>query len=312
MKFRLELNLKPNATSISHNDGIVSIGSCFSENIGRKLYQSGFKLSVNHFGVIFNPISISDILIKAINKEFYSFEDITEYDNIFYSLKHHGKFNAISKEYLLDEINSIQGELIEQLNSSNKLLITFGSAWVYEHVEEQIIVANCHKLPNKKFVKRLLSIEEIVSEYSKVIDKLPSSTHIIFTVSPVRHWKDGAIENTRSKSILHLAISELEQKYEAVSYFPSYEIVMDELRDYRFFNQDMLHPTNQAIDYIYGKFQDVYFSEETKNIIDRVEKFNLLNAHKSIKLNSASDIKLKEKIDTELEHIQQILPDFKS
>ena len=309
MDFRLKIKLEKSDINISHENKLLIVGSCFSENIGERLVDSGFDTRINPFGVMFNPISVAQILKDGLNRKVFSNQDLYENKGKFHSLSHHGSFSGEKKIYLLDKINEIQSSLFEDISKTKTIIITFGSAWVYERIENEEVVANCHKLPSSFFDKRLLSIDEIVGEYESLIREFSDDVNFIFTVSPVRHWKDGAVENSRSKSVLHLAIQELAIQFENVSYFPSYEIVMDELRDYRFYTEDMLHPNKQAIDYVWSRFQSVYFSKETVSLVNRVESFNQLRNHRV--LNQEMTQKHENKVLNELKELKKFLPNLK-
>jgi len=168
------------------------------------------------------------------------------------------------------------------LQTAGVLLLTFGTSWIYEHKETKELVANCHKLPGAQFIRRRLTVDEIVNEYAQVLPGLPKALKVIFTVSPVRHWKDGAHENTLSKSVLHLAIDELQRVFPSTGYFPAYELVIDELRDYRFFNDDMVHPSDLAVDYVWQQFINYGFTTDTRTIIREVEHFRRMEQHRSL------------------------------
>ncbi len=307
MDFRIHVKAKKSEFEITHQDNLLSVGSCFSENIGAKLKNSGFNVNVNPFGVIFNPISISTILKDVFLRRKFTSSDLYEYQSKYYSLQHHGSFKSVNKKELIDRLNSTNTEIYSNINPTSTLIITFGSAWVYELNETNEIVANCHKLPNNIFTKRLLTVDEILAAYQQI---LPKFKHVILTVSPVRHWKDGAVENTRSKSVLHLAIQRLEEQFSNVTYFPSYEIVVDELRDYRFFKEDMLHPNEQAINYVWEKFQDVYFSEKTLQINRKVEQFNKLRNHRVIDGDEDLIKQHQSKLEEEFKKVKEVLPYF--
>ena len=235
MKFSTKVEIKPNLTQINHQHKIAMIGSCFTHNIGAKLLNDKFDVSINPFGILFNPISVASAIEHCVNNKELVGGDIKNHGEQWLSLKHHSSFNALTKDETLSKINEAIKQSSKYYNSGDYLFITFGTAWVYTLIETNEIVANCHKIPNKQFTKRLLTVKEIVDSYKelfKTIQKKNPSQKIVFTISPVRHWKDGVVENNRSKAVLHLAIMELTQVYDFASYFPSYEIVLDELRDY--------------------------------------------------------------------------------
>lgn len=289
MKLQTKVEISLNKNKINHQHKIAMIGSCFTQNIGEKLQQDQFDVSINPYGILFNPVSVAKAIKACLNQLSLKEEDLIKVGEQWASLNHHSQFNTLVAKDTLQRINQSIQDAKSYYAESNLLIITFGTAWVYELNETKEIVANCHKIPNKNFTKRLLTIEEIVDVYSTLFLELISENpnlNIMFTVSPVRHWKDGVVENNRSKSVLHLAIMELVNKFEIVSYFPSYEIVLDELRDYRFYKEDMLHPNQQAVDYIYERFSDTFYTKETVVLNKRIRKLKLALAHKPFNINS--------------------------
>jgi len=260
---------------ITYSSSLLFIGSCFSEEIGNKLEQYLFNIDLNPFGIIYNPASIAQSLQILIDKLSFSKNDIFKRGQLWLSFYHHSRFSSTSQEELLKMINQRIEKAHYQLINADFLFITFGTAWVYKLKETGQVVANSHKLPQKNFIRVMLSVDEIIQGLTKIFDKLlylNSKLNIILTVSPVRHWKDGAIGNQYSKASLLVAIHKLIDKYENVKYFPSYEIVMDELRDYRFYSDDMLHIGTQGVEYIWLRFKQTFFDETTENTIKEVDK----------------------------------------
>lgn len=277
MLFRKEIIIDENKIDINHSDKILLLGSCFSHNIYNKLIESAFYAS-HPFGTLYNPITIANNLNRILNKTEYKSEDIIKSNNTYYSWHHSGKTYSNSKDELLENLNKEVLFLNKELTESKYLIITLGSAFVYTYSNFGI-VGNCHKVSKNNFTKTLLSVEEIVDKWSLLLTKLKNKK-IIFTVSPVRHWSDGSINNTLSKSILHLAVNKIINKNSSCFYFPSYEIIIDELRDYRFYKSDMLHPTNQAIDYVWLKFQDYAINEKNKDLINKIIAIKKSLSHK--------------------------------
>jgi hypothetical protein len=309
VNFRINVNIPKYPFQISHQSAVLNVGSCFSENIGAKLSNAGFNALVNPFGILFNPISIAKCLDRISEKIVYAESDFVEVNGLIYSFDHHGKIYDDSKEKLCEKINQSINDAHHFLKIADVLIITLGSAWVYTYSVTQQVVANCHKIPNNQFTKRMLGVDETVNALSTSIEKikqLNSNIHILFTVSPVRHWKDGAHENSLSKSTLHLAVKHLCEKFNA-HYFPSYELVIDELRDYRFYNEDMLHPNDVAVKYVWQKFKDVFFSENTKLLSDRVEQFRLMQQHTILKPNSKEEQLFLEKLQKEKQDLQHLV-----
>ena len=279
MDFTTKVNIPKSPFDITHKDKLLLLGSCFTENIGHFLNNHQFKIAVNPSGIIYNPVSIFNSLQKVIDKCFYNENDLLQHQELYISLDHHGCFSSTDKQKVIGNINAKIEQSSNIFNDSKYIIITFGTSFVYHHKEQNKIVANCHKIPNTQFEKRLLTINEIVESFKNIHSKLKDKK-ILFTVSPVRHWRDGAMENQRSKSILIESIHQIIEQHDNCFYFPAYEIVMDELRDYRFYTEDMLHPNVVAVKYIWQRFVETYFNDETKNINKKLEKLNLLLQHK--------------------------------
>lgn len=283
--FSTKIQISPADFKIAHKDKIMTLGSCFSENIGKKLQERCFDVDINPFGVLYNPFSVRNSLLKLIQNQTFAADDLFHHNSLWNSFSHSSLFSDIDVEKTLAQINGRMEKSFRFFQDTDFILITFGTAWVYESVRTGEIVANCHKLPSKEFLRYRLSIDDIVDAYKEIIaqiQRLNPDIKIIFTLSPIRHWKDGAHENNISKSILLLAINELEKLFDAVYYFPAYEIMLDELRDYRFYAEDMLHPSAVAVDYIWQQFVDCYFSEDTKNTMSEI--MSLINGlrHKAL------------------------------
>jgi hypothetical protein len=295
MEFTTKINIPKASFSITHQDKLLLLGSCFTENIGNYLNQNQFQTNSNPFGIIYNPISIFGNLDKIIQSKIYQENDLLLHNELYLSLDHHGQFSGTDKEEVLSTINSKITQSNTDFKSAKFIIITLGTAFVYTHLEQNKMVANCHKIPNNAFEKRLLSIQEIKLSFNVIKDDLNDKI-IIFTVSPVRHWRDGAIENQRSKSILIESIHQLIAENNNCFYFPAYELMMDELRDYRFYAEDMLHPNAIAIKYIWERFQDTYFSEQTKEINSGIEKINLLLQHRIKNANTEAKVAFEQKI----------------
>lgn len=272
--FRTEVLAPEFPFSLDHGSPVMFMGSCFAENMGELLQAHKIPSVVNPFGILFNPFSIMNALERMLNERPYTETDLVQVGEHFVSLDHHSRFNHRNKGEALSLINDALAKGADQLRQSDTLFITLGTAWVYHHLKRNHTVANCHKIPNREFEKRLLSFQDvhlIVRHIPQFIQSKRLDMNIVFTVSPVRHWKDGAIENQRSKATLLTAVHEVVQEFEQAHYFPAYELLMDDLRDYRFYTTDMLHPTAQAIDYVWDKFQQSFFSDETRIICQEVK-----------------------------------------
>lgn len=314
MKFRTKVEIEEQSIRISHEDKIAMIGSCFTNNIGEKLSNDKFDVSVNPFGILFNPISVANAISHCLNQKEFGEQDLIHFGEKWLSFEHHSSFNSLTKEESLRKINASIKEAKEYYLKGNILFITLGTAWVYVHNKTNKVVANCHKIPNKEFTKRLLNIEEIVIKYNNLFALLKKNNpniKVVFTVSPVRHWKDGVVENNRSKAVLHLAIMELVQKNEFVSYFPSYEIMLDELRDYRFYKDDLLHPNQQAVDYIYERFAESYYTDETQQLNKTIQKLKAALGHKPFNIDSKEHQLFLEKTHLKVKEIEKSYPYLK-
>lgn len=256
--------------SFSYADRILLLGSCFAENMGGRFVDNRFRADLNPFGILYNPASIASAVRALIRPERYAEDDLFEQEGVFHSFDHHSRFSSLSREEALENINLRLQESANGLAQATRMVVTFGSAHVYILKSNGRIVANCHKLPDDLFERKMLGVEEITEEWTALLHSLwehNPEIRVLFTVSPVRHWKDGAHGNQLSKAVLLLAVDRLCRLFpERISCFPAYEIMMDELRDYRFYADDMLHPSSQAIDYIWECFTESYFSVEAKSI----------------------------------------------
>ena len=269
---------------INHRSSILLFGSCFSENIGLKLKENKFSVNVNPFGILYNPISIYNVINRLLDKQGFTEKDFTHHNSSYHSLMHHGSFSNANLNDALNKVNNEFNIAANQLETADFLLITFGTSSVFRLKETNEVVGNCHKIPANQFSRERLTVREITLTWSNLIERALTSNpklKLIFTVSPIRHFKDGAHENQLSKSILHLSIDNLMKQFlDNAFYFPAYEIMMDELRDYRFYTDDMLHPSNLAQDYIWKRFGETYFSEETQSIIAQWQPIHQALSHK--------------------------------
>lgn len=254
--------------TITHSRPVVLIGSCFTDNIGSRLVQRGFDAAVNPCGTLYNPASIASTLLDILYQRPFTADDIFEYQGKWHSLSHHSRFSADTQQECLDKINAATALAAEKLKSASTLIITFGTAFIFRHKETNQVVANCHKLHPDTFTRERLSATQIHGLWKKMIRELLARNpemKIIFTVSPIRHLADGAHGNQLSKATLLLAVERLAEDFpENVVYFPAYEIMMDDLRDYRFYAADMVHPSEVAVDYIYSLFSASVMTDETR------------------------------------------------
>ena len=254
MKLYTSVDIAASEKKIRYSDKILLLGSCFADNIGAKFEEHYFQTTINPYGTLYNPasiaLSITDSRCPTADTR------IIHHNGLWHSMMHHGTFSGVDKKEVMARCEQSREQLQGALNEASTIVVTFGTAWVYEMNGE--VVANCHKLPANRFTRRCLTVDEIVEMWQPIVGSMPDK-HWIFTVSPIRQVKDGLHANQVSKAILLQAVDELRQ-----SYFPSYEIMMDELRDYRFYAEDMVHPSQVAVDYIWQRFVDTYMSTDTQ------------------------------------------------
>ncbi len=285
MKFKIDLDIKPLEHGIEYSHKIYTTGSCFAQNIADRLMENKFSIFQNPNGIVFDPISIFNSIKTIINNGKIAEDDFFYINNVWHSLNYHGSINNTNKEVLIQNITTQNTLSNQYLKQAKWLIITIGSAYVYQLKKNNKIVANCHKIPQHNFEKRLLTADEIISSFADMhsaLKQFNSNINIILTVSPVKHLRDGVIENNLSKGTLLLAANAIKEKH-FVNYFPSYEIVNDELRDYRFYEMDFAHPNKVAIDYVWQKFAETCFTSSTKNIFSKVDE--LVKAYKHRPLN---------------------------
>lgn len=284
MKFRTEVHIENAEKKILLTDRIFSVGSCFAAEMSELLKNGQMQTLCNPFGTIFNPFSLHNAIKNLHDCKIYKEEDLIVYNEEYISLNHHTSFNSNYAHKTLEKINQ-NIELGNQfLQKTNWVLITYGTSYIYEFLPKNQLVANCHKIPQKFFNKRFLTEEELKNSITETIENLKdiceNEVQILFTVSPVRHTKDGMVENQLSKSKLICALREVLPNFENCHYLPIYEIVNDDLRDYRFYKEDLIHPNNQAIQYIWEKFGNAYFSDEVKTFINENYKIKAALEHK--------------------------------
>ncbi len=313
MQFRTSIHKSEYPFKLDYSTEAMFIGSCFTENIGRKIQRLKFPVMVNPFGILYNPMSIKNAINRIMKKKKFNEKDLVYDKGLWHSLMHHGRFSNPDEKKCIDEINSEMSKAETCLAESKIIFITFGTAWVYEYIETGKVVGNCHKLPADKFNKRLLSVDEITVEYYHLINNLQNylpNLKIVLSVSPVRYIKDGLHENTLSKSILHIAIRQLEEHFENVFYFPAYELLIDDLRDYRFYDDDMVHPSAKATEYVFDAFSDSFFDENTKKIIAETEKITTAASHRIIHPNTPDNRKFKETMLRKLIDLSERYPNL--
>jgi hypothetical protein len=279
---------------INHSTQILSIGSCFSEAMGQRFADAKFSVSVNPFGILFNPLSIA----KLFAVEELVDEHIITLNDLFYHLDVHSSIKDDTSIGLKNKLIEQKVLFDEQVNTADVVFVTLGTSFVYEFLLSQKVIANCHKLPAKQFTKRMLSVEEIVAPFTSLLFRYPNKK-FVFTVSPVRHTKEGLSNNMLSKSILRVACGEL-VKLNNAHYFPSYEMMLDDLRDYRFYTNDLIHINKQGEDYIWEKLSETFFNQTTLNLMRQVEKVQRKISHRPFNSNTQSHLVFLEKTLKEL------------
>jgi hypothetical protein len=307
MHFRTILKQEPHAWKVSLADPLLTIGSCFSDSIGRRLGSNKFNVLINPFGTIYNPLSIHTLLIRAIENEPLPDHYFIQRNEVHANYLFHSQFNALSRNELESSLTSKLVETKQQLSSAAFILITYGTSWVYKLKESGEIVSNCHKMPSTLFEKQLLTQQQITEDFGRLVTtvrKINRNIKIILTVSPVRHIKDTLTLNSVSKSVLRLACHELTQHYSDVEYFPAFEIMMDDLRDYRFYKDDLIHPTEFAENYIWQQFADTYFEENTKLFLKKWGEIASALQHKPFIPDSPSHRSFLQSILTKLDELK--------
>lgn len=304
MKFRTEIDIPVSDIKIEIHQAIFSIGSCFSTEISRLLQKGQLQSYNNPFGTLFNPHSIQKALQKIHDGHFYTEEDLILYKEEVHSLDHHSSFTAQFPHQALEKINREIENASIFLQKTKWVIITLGTSFIYEFLPKNTLVANCHKIPAKFFKKRMLSHQEISTAIADTVSLLKdiceNDVQILFTVSPVRHTKDGMVENTWSKSALITALQEVISTEKNVHYLPVYEIMMDDLRDYRFYKEDLIHPNEQAIKYIWEKFDDAYFSDQTKAFIAESLQIQQSLQHRSSDENSLKHLEFQRNLQLKI------------
>lgn len=295
-KFRLNLEAKRSVHSIGYRDKVMLMGSCFSENMGAKFRSHKFQILQNPHGILFNPMSVFNAFQDYIHLVNYTTKDLFFHNEVWNCWHHHSRFSGLTQQEALGKINESIQEAHQFLKNSDYLVITLGSAWLYKLMQEaplgnNQVVANNHRGPSQWFYKELMKTDTLIVLLHKLrTDLLSFNPHlkIIFTISPVRHLREGLIENNKSKAVLIQAIHELTDLYPDTAYFPAYEYVIDDLRDYRFYTEDLVHPNNAATLYVWEKWVSTYMNEETQEIMKQVAELELAQQHKPFFVGSES------------------------
>jgi len=314
VSFQTQIDLQTQSHHhIDYASKVLLLGSCFAENIADKFSYFKFQQLQNPFGILFHVSGIETLLTNAINGEQYDEKDIFFHNEQWHCFDAHSKLSNPSKEQLLTSLNDNLMSTRQYLETASHVIITLGTAWVYRFIETDTHVANCHKIPQKKFLKELMLVDELRNALQAIVSLIKSvnsKTSILFTVSPVRHIKDGFVENNRSKAHLLTAIHDIVEPRENVHYFPSYEIMMDELRDYRFYESDMLHPNSTAISHIWEKFQKVWISKDSAKTMLEVDTVQKGMLHRPFNSKSEAHQQFLQKLEVKKEQLQSLFPNI--
>ena len=312
MKLQSEVTLPQYPFQLDHQSPILMMGSCFTDNIGQLLEKYLFTVCVNPFGVTYNPLSVKKGLEALIQKEAYGPDDLDLYNDLWLSFNHDTGYSSIQQSEALERINRDFRNAKEMLQRAGTLFITWGTAWIYRFNPTGEVVCNCHKIPASQFSRSRLTTREIIREYEDFLPRLfefNPKLRIVHTVSPVRHWKDGAHGNQLSKSTLLLAGEALKESFsDRFFYFPSYEIVMDELRDYRFYADDLLHISNQATSYIWERFGQAFFHDDSQKIIGELEPLLKMFGHRPLVPEGEAYEKMLQTRDEKLRNLKNKYP----
>ena len=311
MKLTTPIKLSRQNPPINYSSKVLLLGSCFAQNMGAKLEYYKFQQCTNPFGILFHPVAIEKLITRAVNQTWFTSKDVFLQNEQWHCFLAHSKLSNTSEEDLISALNSALEKLRFSLLEASHVVFTFGTAWVYKHLEKDTIVANCHKVPQKEFVKHLLSPDDVSDVLLGIETKLRTinpTCSIINTVSPVRHIKDGLIANSRSKAHLIAGVQEIVSPEKLNHYFPSYEIMMDELRDYRYYKEDLIHPNQTAIAIIWEKFLSSWVASETFEIQKKIAVIQNGLLHIPFNENSKAHIHFKKDLETKISEIKEQLP----
>ncbi len=323
MKFHFEFPIKKKQALVAYHQKLFLMGSCFTENIGEKLRKLKFTVMENPNGILFNPVSVAEAIDSYIFNKQISAAEIFQYNETWHSWKHHSRFSGITAEECIQKINQSTSDAHAYLKKADHLMITLGSSWLYTltneatNAETGSVAANNHKAPASWFQKRLMGAEETTNLLDEMLTKLFAFNphlQVIFTISPVRHLREGVIENNRSKAVLIQAVHQLAEQYETLYYFPAYELVIDDLRDYRFYAEDLVHPNYQATQYVWEKFTEACMSDDTKLLMKEIAEINLAYQHKPFNERTGIHTKFLTSYFMKTKLLQQEYPflDFKT
>ncbi len=313
MNFTTKISISKSNSQINYSSKIISIGSCFASTMGEKFEYFKFQNTVNPFGIIFNPISIENLINRAVNQIEFTENDIFFYNESWHCFEVHSVLSNTSSQLFLEKLNRILHYFRTQTIEATHYIITYGTSWIYRNKTSNTIVANCHKVAQNQFNKEILSVEVIEKSIQNTIDlvkKVNPNCQFIFTISPVRHIKDGFVENQLSKAHLITSLQSAISNLQTANYFPSYEILLDELRDYRYYTEDMLHPNKIAIDYIWERFCESTISEDSFPIMEEISTIQKSLLHKPFNPNSESHLKFIAKLNKKMSTLVSKYPNI--
>lgn len=290
MKFHAEFDVQKLTMPIHHQHKIMLIGSCFTENIGEKLINAGFRVHQNPNGILFNPVSVAEAIINIISKKEYTPADLFFLNESWHSWQFHSRFSGVTADEATEKMNASIVNAHQFLQTADYLIVTLGSAWVYTLTAEAAnakpgtVAANNHKAPAAWFQKKLMDTTQVITVLGTMLDRLGAfnkNIKVIFTISPVRHLREGVINNNRSKAALISAVHYLVEQLPQLYYFPAYELVIDDLRDYRFYAEDLVHPNHAATEYVWTKLKEACMTAETIDLIEQIEEIQIARRHDS-------------------------------
>lgn len=313
MQFRTQIPVSRIDSLINYHSKIVSLGSCFAVNMAQKFDYFKFSAASNPFGILFHPVALENFIRFSLEEKEFNDTDVFFHNDLWHCFDAHSELSHPDKEILLHNLNALLFQTRQNIRKASHIIITLGTAWVYRSLNTNNLVANCHKLPQKQFSKELLSIQKITESLNTILSLLENhnpDVTIIFTISPVRHIKDGFIENQRSKAHLTAALHDIVENHKNHYYFPSYEIVMDELRDYRFYKEDMLHPNQTAIDYIWQRFSEACIATETQAIMREVDTIQKGLNHRPFNPESRKHLDFLSKLQEKISELQKLYPEI--
>lgn len=311
MEFRTQVPITPREPKIGYSSKVLLLGSCFVENMGHKLEYYKFQQLLNPFGILFHPAAILNFLKRVKSGHFFTEADIFYHNEAWHSYEAHSDLNAVEKEEILRKLNTAVQETGQFLKSATHVILTPGTAWGYRLNETGEMVANCHKVPQKNFSKELTGAKNALFEAAAIIKELNKDAQIIFTVSPVRHLKDGFVENQLSKAKLITAVQKIVSSETNCFYFPAYEIMIDELRDYRFYAEDMVHPNQVAVDYIWQKFRETWIDSGAMVVMKDVDTIQKGLLHRPFNEASEAHQKFRRDLQQKIEKLEEKVPQIR-